>query len=204
MRTLPEPSLPLARTLTPPVSASAFLYSIQTANSRGSDNPVACWTFGSECDGGFAQYAIAHQDETYAVSCDWSDAELAIFRAYSTAENMLHRANLQAGERILITGASGGVGSAAIQLAKRRGAYVIAQASNSKASQVLDAGADEVVDRTQNLSQNLGGNSVDMVADLVAGPSWPQLLDVLRPGGRIQPLALSQGRWSNWMCGRCT
>jgi len=167
------------------VGQRVLIASIQTANSRGSNNPVACWTFGSECDGGFAQYAIAHQDETYAVSCDWSDAELAsIPCAYSTAENMLHRADLQAGERILITGASGGVGSAAIQLAKRRGAYVIAQASSSKATQVLDAGADEVVDREQNLSQHLRANSVDMVADLVAGPSWPQLLDVLRPGGR--------------------
>ena len=82
--------------------------------------PFACWTFGSECDGGFAQYAKAPACETHHVNCDWTDAELAsIPCAYSTAENMLHRAHVGA-ERVLITGASGGVGSAAVQLAKRR------------------------------------------------------------------------------------
>ena len=43
--------------------------------------PFECWTFGSECDGGFAQYAIAPARETYAVDCDWSDIELAALRA---------------------------------------------------------------------------------------------------------------------------
>ncbi|RZK95053.1 MAG: alcohol dehydrogenase, partial [Rhodococcus sp. (in: high G+C Gram-positive bacteria)] len=79
--------------------------------------PYECWTFGSEVDGGFAQYAVAPARETYAVDCDWSDAELAALPcAYSTAENMLHRAAVGA-ERVLITGASGGVGLAAVQLA---------------------------------------------------------------------------------------
>ena len=70
--------------------------------------PFECWTLGSECDGGFAQYAVAPARETYAVDCDWSDIELAAVPcAYSTAENMLHRAAVTS-ERVLITGASGG------------------------------------------------------------------------------------------------
>ena len=146
--------------------------------------PYECWTFGSECDGAFAQYAKAPARETHKVECDWSDEELAsIPCAYSTAENMLHRANVGA-ERVLITGASGGVGSAAVQLAKRRDAHVTAVASASKADEVLAAGADRVVDRNADLVKEFGRNSVDVVVDLVAGDGWPALLDLLRTGGK--------------------
>lgn len=146
--------------------------------------PYECWTFGSECDGAFAQYAKAPARETHKVECDWSDEELAsIPCAWSTAENMLHRANTGA-ERVLITGASGGVGSAAVQLAKRRGAHVTAVASACKADEVLVAGADRVVDRNADLVKDLGRNCVDVVVDLVAGDGWPALLDLLRTGGR--------------------
>lgn len=146
--------------------------------------PYECWTFGSEVDGGFAQFAVAPARETYRVRCDWSDAELAsIPCAYSTAENMLHRAGVGA-ERVLITGASGGVGSAAVQLAKRRGAEVIAVCAAAKAAEVLALGADRTLDRDADLRAELGNNAVDVVIDMVAGPTWPALLDVLRLGGR--------------------
>jgi NADPH:quinone reductase-like Zn-dependent oxidoreductase len=147
--------------------------------------PYECWTFGSECDGGFAQYAKAASAETYRVDCRWSDVELAsIPCAYSTAEGLLHRAQVKKGEQVLITGASGGVGSAAIQLAKRRGAEVIAIAAESKADEVRGLGADRVIPRGANLVGSLGRDSVDVVVDLVAGPQWPELLDVIRRGGR--------------------
>lgn len=146
--------------------------------------PYECWTFGSECDGGFAQFTVAPSRETHAVHSDWSDEELAAVPcAYSTAENMLHRA--AAGpERVLVTGASGGVGLAAVQLAKRRGATVVAVCSAAKADGVGEQGADRVVDRGADLIGALGGASVDVVIDLVGGPQFPQLLDLLRPGGR--------------------
>jgi NADPH:quinone reductase-like Zn-dependent oxidoreductase len=147
-------------------------------------HPYECWTIGSECDGGFAQLAAAPARETHAVNCDWQDAELAaIPSAYSTAENMLHRAQVKA-ETVLITGASGGVGSAAVQLAKRRGATVIALCSPAKADAVRALGADRVLDRNADLVAELGEDSVDAVVDLVAGPGWGSLLDVLRRGGR--------------------
>ena len=146
--------------------------------------PYECWTFGSECDGGFAQFAVAPSKETLKVECDWTDAELAsIPCAYSTAENMLHRTKL-GGEVVLITGASGGVGSAAVQLAKRRGATVIAQCSAAKASEVKALGADRIIDRKADLVSILGENSVDVVVDIVGGEDWPDLLRVLRLGGR--------------------
>jgi len=146
--------------------------------------PFECWTFGSECDGAFAQYTKAPARETHAVDCDWSDAELAsIPCAYSTAENMLHRAAVGA-ERVLVTGASGGVGSAAVQLAKRRGAHVTALASAAKLDDLRALGADRVIDRNSDLVAAIGANSIDVVVDLVAGAGWPALLEVLKRGGR--------------------
>ena len=147
--------------------------------------PMECWTFGSECDGAFAQYAKAPARETYRVACDWTDAELAsIPCAYSTAEGMLHRVGVSAGEHVLITGASGGVGSAAIQLAKRRGARVSAIAGPSKARRLLDLGADAVIPRGEALNGHLARETVDVVLDVVAGPGFGELLDVLKKGGR--------------------
>jgi NADPH:quinone reductase-like Zn-dependent oxidoreductase len=147
--------------------------------------PYECWTFGSECDGAFAQYTKAPARETYKVNCDWTDVELgSIPCAYSTAENMLHRARVKAGERILITGASGGVGAAAIQLANRRGAHIIAVGGHNKADQMLALGASQVIPRGESLARHLEKGTVDVVLDLVAGPAFPELLDALRKGGR--------------------
>ncbi len=143
------------------------------------------WTFGSECDGAFAQYAAAPSAEAFKIECDWSDAELAsIPCAYSTAEGLLQRAEIADGERILITGASGGVGSAAVQLAKRRGAEVIAIAGKPKAEAIQALGAAQVIARGEDPVAALGRDAVDVVVDLVGGPEWPRLLDLLRRGGR--------------------
>lgn len=149
-----------------------------------SNAAMSCITIGSERNGGFAQYVTAPADESFAVSCDWSDAELAsIPCAYSTAENLLHRLGVGK-ERILISGASGGVGSAAVQLAKRRGAYVIAVASSAKHEAVKALGADETHDRHDDLINILGENSIDVVVDVVAGPKWPDYLTLLKIGGQ--------------------
>jgi NADPH:quinone reductase-like Zn-dependent oxidoreductase len=148
------------------------------------DQPFATVTLGSEFDGAFAQYMKTPSPEAYRIDCDWSDVEIAsIPCAYSTAENMLHRSGCGA-ERVLITGASGGVGSAAVQLAKRRGAEVVAVSGAVKADDVFALGADRVVDRDADLVTELGRDTIDLAVDLVAGPNWPKLLDVLCIGGR--------------------
>ena len=152
--------------------------------SYAGGGPYECWTFGSECDGAFAQFTKAPALETFCVRCDWTDAELAsIPCSWSTAENMLHRAAAGA-ERVLVTGASGGVGSAAVQLARRRGAEVIAVAAQAKAEDIRRLGVHRVIDRNADLLSELGPDSVDVVIDLVAGRTWPALLDLLRRGGR--------------------
>ena len=147
--------------------------------------PFECWAFGSECDGGFAQYAKAPAADTWAVDCDWSDTELAsIPCAYSTAEGMLHRAGVGAADRVIVTGASGGVGSAAVQLAKCRGAEVIAVAGHAKMDAVRSLGADRVVARGDSLVEALGESSVSVAVDLAVGPQWNELIDLLQRGGR--------------------
>ncbi|NRA99742.1 MAG: zinc-binding dehydrogenase [Rhodobacteraceae bacterium] len=143
------------------------------------------WYFGSECDGGFAQYTRVASLHAHAIDTDLTDAELASFPcSYSTAENMLTRSRVSAKDTVLVTGASGGVGSAAVQLARARGARVIAVTSPSKAEGLIALGAETTVPRDADLIEALGPNSIDVVIDLVAGPPWPQLLDVMRPGGR--------------------
>ncbi|OOV86709.1 alcohol dehydrogenase family protein [Oceanospirillum linum] len=147
--------------------------------------PYELETFGSECDGGFAEYTVAPVHEVFPVKSTLTDEELASFPcAYSTAEGMLERAGLKAGERVLITGASGGVGSAAIQLAKRRGAEVVAICSEHKSQVVKELGADQVIGRDAPLLEHLPTESVQVVVDLVGGDSWSELLEVLVRGGR--------------------
>tara|TARA_Y100000815_G_scaffold140947_1_gene127380 strand:+ start:4386 stop:5498 length:1113 start_codon:yes stop_codon:yes gene_type:complete len=149
------------------------------------ENGLAILTFGADFDGGFAEYAVAKSDMTLSVESLLSDVELASFPcAYSTAENMLERIGLGEGETVLITGASGGVGSAAVQLAKRRGAHIIAVASRSKHDFVTGLGADRLVDRGDDLIEAVGEMAVDVVVDLVAGAQWPSLIACLRRGGR--------------------
>lgn len=139
----------------------------------------------SDFDGAFAQFVKVPASEVFPVECDWSDAELATIPcAYGTSENMLHRARLGAGETVLVTGASGGVGSATVQLALRRGARVIAVAGAAKLDALRDLGADRVIARDTDLVAELGENSVDLVVDNVAGPGFPAMLKLLRRGAR--------------------
>ena len=143
------------------------------------------WYFGSECDGGFAQFTVVASRHAYKIDSRLSDIELASFPcSYSTAENLLTRAKVVADDVLLVTGASGGVGSAVIQLAKARGAKVIGVSATSKSGSVLNLGADQTISRNDSLVQALGRNSIDVVIDLVAGKQWAELLDVLKPFGR--------------------
>lgn len=151
---------------------------------EGFSSPENIW-MASDFDGAFAQFVKVPAAEVFSVTCDWSDAELATIPcAYGTAENMLHRAGVRQGMRVLVAGASGGVGSAAVQLAKRRGAYVIGITTPEKMADVRAVGADVVVDRGADLSEVLGKDVVDVVVDNVAGPGFGAMLNVLRRGGK--------------------
>lgn len=151
---------------------------------RGFGSMETVW-MASDFDGAFAQYVKAPATEAFVVESAWSDAELgSIPCAYGTAENMLRRAAVTVGERLLVAGASGGVGAAVVQFAKRRGACVTAICAPEKADRVLAIGADRVVARDADLVGGLGAESVDVVIDNVSGPAFEGMLDVLKRGGR--------------------
>ncbi len=139
----------------------------------------------SDFDGAFAQFVKIDAREVFPVNCGWSDAELGSMPcAYGTAENMVHRAKVRKGEHVLVAGASGGVGSAVVQLAKRRQAVVTAIAGSEKMAQVRSIGADRVIARGDDIVAALGENAVDVVIDNVAGPKFGAMLEVLKRGGR--------------------
>ena len=147
--------------------------------------PYRAFYFGSEWDGAFADYARVPAAHAHRIDSPLSDAELASFPcSYSAAENMLERAGLQAGESVLVTGASGGVGSAAVQLARRRGARVIAVAAAAKTAEILALGADQVIPREADLDAVVARESLDLVVDMVGGAAFPHWIEALKRGGR--------------------
>ena len=119
-----------------------------------------------------------------------TDAELATFPcSWSTAEGMLSRAEVGDGDTVLVTGASGGVGSALIQLAARRGAKVVALASKAKHGDLEGTGATALLDRdpgdlAEALKAAIGQPTVSVVADIAGGPMFPRLIDAIERGGR--------------------
>ena len=153
------------------------------------DNRDKAGYFGSERWGGFAEYTTAPAVNAFKVECELSDAELATFPcSSSTAEHMLERTGLAVGQTVLITGASGGVGSALVQLAKRRGATVVAIASASKMAAIRDIGADHVLPRDVGdlagaLRDATGRDTVDVVADIVGGDGFAALIERIARGG---------------------
>ncbi len=153
--------------------------------SKGWDSLENIW-MASDFDGAFAQFVKVPAAEVFPVDCDWSDAELGTIPcAYGTAENMIHRAKVVSGEHVLVAGASGGVGSAVVQLAKRRGAVVTAIAGTAKLEKVRAIGADQLIARDADIVSCLGEKSVDVVVDNVAGPGFRGMLKVLKRGGRF-------------------
>lgn len=144
---------------------------------------------GSEADGGFAEYCAVPARNVHPIETDLSPVELASFAcSWSTAEHMLQRIGLTAGQSIAVPGASGGVGSALVQLAKLRGATVIAVAGSSKLDQVRALGADQVIARNVDdvpaAVIDANGGPLSAVADVVGGSDFAGWLDALARGGR--------------------
>ncbi len=143
------------------------------------------WITGSEQDGGFAEYHSCSQRQLHDVTdSPLDDAQLAcIPTAYGTALGMINRAACSERERVLVTGASGGVGMAAVQLLTQRGCEVSARTSAQHHDLVAAQGVSEVSLRgVDDLSQLA---EVDAVVDVVGGEEFGLLVDRLRSGGRL-------------------
>lgn len=156
---------------------------------------------GSERDGGFAEYLLLPADRAHGVDgSPLSDVELAALPiAYGTALGMLERGGVGDGDTVLVTGASGSVGLAAIQLARARGARVVGVCSGAKANGVRAAGADATVDRGRRRvvadAARVAPAGYDTVIDVVAGGLVAPGLGLLRAGGRWV-VAGALGGWS--------
>ncbi|MGW1095154.1 zinc-binding dehydrogenase [Streptomyces sp. NPDC002455] len=157
-------------------------------DSEGPDaNPVGL--MGSERDGGYAEYVTAPAGRVHDVTdSPLTDDQLATLpTAYGTALGMIERGRLGKGETALVSGASGGVGLALIQIARARGAKVLAISSGSKIDAVREAGAHEVLDRAQDVAEQIRAvapEGVDVALDVVAGDLVGSVLPLLREGGR--------------------
>jgi len=151
--------------------------------------------------GGYAQVVAADAATTLALP-DGLDMTTAagFIVAYGTAHVGLdHRAGLKSGETVLIHGAAGGVGLAAVEIAKRMGARVIATAStDAKRALARDHGADEVIDYTaggfkDKVRELTGGRGVDVVFDPVGGAVFEESLRAVAWGGRIVVIGFASG-----------
>ncbi len=147
---------------------------------------------GSECNGSFAQFTVVAAENVHQVPDGTGLADEAIVTlpcSGGTAMNMLLMAGVKAGDRVLVTGASGGVGSLLVQISKHLGAEVVAVASASKHAALLALGADACIDRSadehaQPALDAMGDRKFTVVADVVGGERFSEYLSVLGRGGR--------------------
>lgn len=152
--------------------------------SLAGENFVSPW-IASEMDGGFAEYALAPSADCHAVQTALSDYELAALPcAYGTAANMVEQAGIHADDRVLITGASGNVGIAALLLSRLAGAEVHCVAAPEKWEALEALGAKTCYPRDLKRAP-AGRNGFTAIIDLVGGENWPRLLDHLVPHGRL-------------------
>lgn len=152
--------------------------------------PELTGLMGSEFDGGFATHVVVAAEHAHDVTdAPLSDVELACLPiAYGTAVGMLDRGEVTSAQTVLVTGASGGVGLALVQLAAARGARVIALTTSNGRDTVLAAGAAEAVDRrsetvTADVARAARGD-VDVVVDVVGGWALASFLGLVATGGR--------------------
>lgn len=157
---------------------------------------------GEDLPGGLAEYVIAPAANAIPLTVDPQDAPryAALPIAYGTARRMLaDRAQLAAGESVVVLGAAGGVGVACIQLGKAMGARVIAcSSSRAKLDQLATLGADELVDTSSGdfgsqVWKLTGRTGADVIVDYLGADTWPQSVRAVRRGGRLVTCGASTG-----------
>lgn len=145
----------------------------------------------SQRDGADAEFVAVRVDELAAKPATATHAEAAAvpLSGLTAWQALFDHGDLAPGQRVLVHGGAGGVGSYAVQFARWRGAHVTATASARDADFVLGLGADEVIDyRTQRFEDSVG--DIDLVFDTVGGDAWERSWDVLGPRGRLVSIAV--------------
>jgi len=172
---------------------------------RGDDNMAADYDiYGLFRDGGYAQYVRAKADCVFPKPRNLSWEETAAFPlTFLTAWHMLgqRRADLRAGETVLVVGGSSGVGTAAIQVARAKGCRVIATVGNDeKAGRAKETGADATINHYEHAGaihkqvfEHTGGHGVAVVVEHVGGEVFNQCLKALKRGGRLVTCGATAG-----------
>jgi NADPH:quinone reductase-like Zn-dependent oxidoreductase len=140
--------------------------------------------------GGYAQYAVVPAVYLVPVPAQLNPAEaVSLVLNYVTAYQMLHRfTHLHEGQRLLVHGAAGGVGTAALQLGKIAGLVMFGTASKPKHELVFSLGATPIDYRSENFVERIAQLSpagVDCVLDPIGGKNWLASYRCLRPGGAL-------------------
>jgi NADPH:quinone reductase-like Zn-dependent oxidoreductase len=141
-----------------------------------------------ERGGAFAQSVTIHATDLRIIPANMSlEQAAALPTAFGTARQALFETGrLRHGQKVLIHAGAGGVGSFAIQLARRAGAHVVATASAANLELVMSLGAHEVIDYRSQSFAHLSG--IDLILDTVGGETLAKSWPVLRSGGRIATL----------------
>jgi len=162
---------------------------------------------GEQLDGGRAEYCCAHAAQLVRIPDSVSyEAAASLPLAYATAYRMMvTRGQIESGEKVLVLGASGGVGTGCVLLAKRFGCEVIACASSDeKLGRLRDIGADHVVNYSErNFRESVweivgkpgykGGGGVDVAVNATGGNTWKDTIRCLSKGGRLLTCGATAG-----------
>ncbi|MFN2266365.1 MAG: NAD(P)-dependent alcohol dehydrogenase [Anaerolineales bacterium] len=142
----------------------------------------------ASCENAFAEYACAPEDKIAKVPTNLTLEQAAAVpsAAMASLHALRDQANVQAGQKVLINGASGGVGTFAVQIAKSLGAEVTGVCSTRNVDLVRSIGADHVIDYTQE-DFTKSGQRYDLILDNVGNHSFADLRRVLKPGGTHLP-----------------
>jgi NADPH:quinone reductase-like Zn-dependent oxidoreductase len=135
-------------------------------------------------NGAFAEYVSATNVVRKPTNVSFEEAATMGIAGLTALQGLRDHAGLQPGERVLINGASGGVGTLAVQIAKALGAHVTAVCSTRNVEQARELGADRVLDYTRH---DFTGEDerYDLIADVAGGHSWRAMRRVLKPDGRL-------------------
>ncbi len=156
---------------------------------------------GEHTDGGFAEYAVVPAANLMQIpeGVSFEVAAAAALNFVTGWHGLMDRARLGAGERVLVTGASGGVGTAAVQIARHAGATVLAVTSGpDSVARVRQLGAHAVWDRLEEdwvagVRSETRGAGVDVILDSVGGPMWKGMLRSLGVQGRLVSYGATAG-----------
>lgn len=165
---------------------SEVVGTIETCGADVSQFQKGDAVFGMVPSGAFSQYAVIKADYLVLKPKNLSFVDAAAIPLAGTTawQALFDEAKLSAGQRLLITNSSGGVGSLAIQFAKARGAQVTAIASGRNETFVRDLGADHFIDYTRQAFEDIA-TDMDVVLDTMGGEVYHRALRTLKKGGKM-------------------